>query len=106
MPYADTFAVEEDWCFVTPNPNVNACALRISMQVIFYKSTIFKSKIMGGAQKGARDVWAEWVEWVKKRNLTFKEKKGAGGGKLTHGIEKSNMLFEAGKLDGSSTGNA
>lgn len=39
--------------------------------------------------------WGEFVEWTKARNLHFKEKKPPQNpGKLKHGIEKSNKLFE------------
>lgn len=46
--------------------------------------------------KGAKQFWIEFVEWTKKRNLNFKEKKAPQQnlGKLKHGIEKSNKLFE------------
>jgi len=39
------------------------------MQVIFYKSTIFKSKITSASIKGSKDVWGEWIEWIKKKGL-------------------------------------
>lgn len=39
-------------------------------------------------------MYSEYNEWLKKRNLLFKEKKPQGTGKLKHGIEKSNKLFE------------
>jgi hypothetical protein len=45
VPYSDCFAIEEDWIIISPNATANCCILRISLQVIFYKSTIFKYKI-------------------------------------------------------------
>jgi len=95
IPYADYFAVEEEWLIMSPAPAANSCALRITMQVIFYKNTMFKGKITSGAMKGAKEAWVDWGEWIKKRGLGFKEKKAAAiNSKLTHGIEKSNKLFE------------
>jgi len=65
------------------------------MQVIYYKSTIFKSKITSSSIKGTKDVYGEWNDWLKKRGLLFKEKKAPqAANKLKHGIEKSNKLFE------------
>lgn len=75
VPYCDTFAIEEEIIAISPQPNSNYCVVRILMQVIFYKSTIFKSKITTSAIKGLKDVLNEWDEWVKKKGLTFKEKK-------------------------------
>lgn len=95
VPYSDTFALEEDWLAISPHPNANCCMLRIMSQVIFYKSTIFKSKIQSSSVKGSNDVWAEWAEWIRKRGIVFKEKKPPQiGNKLKHGIEKSSKLFE------------
>lgn len=69
--------------------------LRASTQVIFYKSTILKSKISNATISGSRDFWGEWHEWIKKRGIIFKEKKPAQiSSKLKHGIEKSNKIFE------------
>ena len=44
----------------------------------------------------AKQFWIEFVEWTKKSNLNFKEKKAPQQnlGKLKRGIEKSNKLFE------------
>lgn len=95
VPYCDTFAVEEDWLAISPNSNSNCCIARIIMQTIFYKSTIFKSKIQSSSIKGTQDVWEEWVEWLKKKGLHFKEKKAPQpANKLKHGIEKSSLLFD------------
>jgi hypothetical protein len=75
VPYCDTFACEEDWVAISPNASANCCIVRIIMQTIFYKSTIFKSKIQSGSVKGTKDVMIEWGEWLKKKGLHFKEKK-------------------------------
>ena len=94
VPYCDTFAIEEEFLVLAPQPGANVCVMRISAQIIFYKSTIFKSKILGSSQKGCKEVWAEYADWVKKRGIAFKEKKAPQtGNKLKHGIEKSNKLF-------------
>jgi hypothetical protein len=64
----------------------------VTANVIFYKSTMFKSKISSNALQGSKDYWLPWGEWVNKK-VPFKEKKPpAIISKLTHGIEKSNYL--------------
>eukprot|EP00347_Sterkiella_histriomuscorum_P004839 403358890 len=104
VPYCDTFAIEEDFLALAPQPGANVCVVRLLAQTIFYKSTIFKSKILSSSQKGCKDVWAEWVEWVKKRGVVFKEKKPPQAqNKLKHGIEKSSKLFEKKSNDEQST---
>jgi hypothetical protein len=45
VPYCDTFSIEEDFLILSPSPTAAASILRIQCQVIFHKSTIFKSKI-------------------------------------------------------------
>ncbi|CDW85958.1 UNKNOWN [Stylonychia lemnae] len=95
VPYCDTFAIEEEFLILAPSPGAPICVVRIMMQVIYYKSTIFKSKITSSSIKGSKDVWTEWVEWFKRKGLAFKEKKAPqAANKLKHGIEKSNKLFE------------
>lgn len=95
VPYCDTFAIEEDWIALSPGLGATCCIVRIYMQVIFYKSTLFKSKIQSSSIKGASDVWKEWTEWMKKKGFGFKEKKvQQPANKLKHGIEKSSLLFD------------
>jgi len=46
IPYADCFSVEEEWFCETPeNANAKCCALRITLGVIFHKSTMMKGMI-------------------------------------------------------------
>ena len=48
------------------------------MQIVFYKSTVFKSKIMANALKGAKDLWTEIYDWLRvKKGLEFKAPKKA-----------------------------
>ena len=99
VPYCDTFSVEEEWLAMSPSPTANCCIVRFGVQVIFYKNTLFKSKIQSETLKSCKKVMVDWTEFMKKRNVGFKEKKipaagGAGANKLKHGIEKSNKLFE------------
>ena len=75
VPYCDTFAVEEDFLILSPGPNAPCCVVRILLTVLFYKSTIFKSKIEGGTIKGVKQVWSDFAEFQKKRGNIFKEKK-------------------------------
>ena len=53
VPFADYFAIEEDFICLSPAPSAPCCVLRIITQIIYYKSTIFKSKINSNAFKGA-----------------------------------------------------
>lgn len=57
---------------------------------------MFQGKILAGAMKGSKDYFIDWAEVVKKK-FPFKETKKAGSNKLSHGIEKSNKLFEKDK---------
>ena len=45
VPYCDTFNVEEEFVFASINPKSNCGIVRVTTNVIFYKSTLFKSKI-------------------------------------------------------------
>lgn len=95
VPYCDSFAVEEEYYVLSPSPTAPCSVMRITSRIIWYKSTMFKNKIYTNALKQGRIFWVEFAEWIKKRNLYFKERKPSQNpGKLKHGIEKSNKLFE------------
>ena len=44
VPYCDSFAVEEEW-IIASLPGTKCCVLRVSMGLIWYKSTMMKSII-------------------------------------------------------------
>jgi len=95
VPLCDCFTVEEEMLALSPSSTANCAVLRIMIRINWLKNTMFKGKISTSTSKAAHQTWAEYNEWLKKRNLVFKEKKPPqAGGKLKHGIEKSNKLFE------------
>ena len=96
VPLCDTFNVEEELIIISPSPTANCAVLRISLQIKWVKNTLFKWKISSSTTKAGHQTCTEYQEWLKKRNLIFKEKKPpqGTGPKLKHGIEKSNKLFE------------
>ena len=75
VPFCDCFSVEEECLVLSPSPTANCCILRVLIFIVWHKSTMFKGKITSGTMKGAKQFWIEFVEWTKKRNLNFKEKK-------------------------------
>ncbi|TNV74139.1 hypothetical protein FGO68_gene9547 [Halteria grandinella] len=99
VPLCDCFTVEEELLILAPSATAQCCAMRTVNHIIWKKSTMFRGKIISSTQKAGKENWQEYQEWVKKRGLAFKEKKPpqqpvGGAGKLKHGIEKSNKLFE------------
>ena len=44
VPYCDSFAVEEEWT-IGSLPNAKSCVLRVTMGIVWYKSTMMKSII-------------------------------------------------------------
>lgn len=69
IPYCDTFSVEEEWLFMAPTATANCCVVRHGVQIIFYKNTLFKSKITSETLKASKKVMQDWVDFIKKRNL-------------------------------------
>lgn len=94
VPLSDCFVVEEESLVLSPSATANCAVLRIMNRIIWLKNTLFKGKISSSTTKASHQTCSEYNEWLKKRNLLFKEKKPQGTGKLKHGIEKSNKLFE------------
>jgi hypothetical protein len=44
VPYCDSFAVEEEW-LIGSLPNTKCCVVKVSMGIVWYKSTMMKSII-------------------------------------------------------------
>lgn len=99
VPLSDCFTVEEEMLVLSPSPTANCCAMRAVNHIQWKKSTMFRGKIISSTKQAGKENWTEYQEWIKKRGLGFKEKKppqqpAGAQGKLKHGIEKSNKLFE------------
>ena len=97
IPYADCFGVEEEWYCETPadNPNAKCCVLRITLGVIFYKSTMMKGMIQSNAKQEGTAFWNDWhTGQIKENGLVFKEKKKpkATGGTKKYQIESAQVL--------------
>lgn len=52
VPYADTFRLMEFWDIFTSSPSQHKCILRVTMNVKFLKSTLFRGKITTKAKEG------------------------------------------------------
>jgi hypothetical protein len=44
VPYCDTFSVEEEW-YIASLPNTKCSIMRITMALVWHKSTMMKSMI-------------------------------------------------------------
>lgn len=88
VPYCDCFSIEEEFVCSMPEGCANSCVLRVTMTIIWHKSTMMKSIIASSSQKESKAVWTAYSEYVKKNGHIFKVKKIES--KLSHKIEKTN----------------
>jgi len=63
-PYGDSFMVKEEWLVLSQQP-YDRCVLRISMQIHWFKSTIFKGKITSKAEVAIQENTNEWISLVR-----------------------------------------
>lgn len=87
VPYCDTFFVDEDMLIVMPENCSQSSMIRVSVGIVWLKSTMMKKIINTNAQKEALAAWTAYTDWVKSNGHIFKEKKKES--KLNHGIEKA-----------------
>jgi hypothetical protein len=57
VPYSDYFNLEENWVIYSPVANSNKCIIRFSVNVLFKKSTMFKSRIETNAIANAKNTF-------------------------------------------------
>jgi hypothetical protein len=93
IPYCDCFAIDEEYIILMPSFCQNSCVMRVTMGLIWYKSTIMKSLIASNSNKEALAGWTAYSEYIKKNGHFFKEKKKEN--KLNHGIEKAKKAAKA-----------
>ena len=89
MPYCDCFSVEEQYIVYMPPECVTSSVLRVSMNLIWHKSTMMKSIITSNSAKESKDYQVKYAAYIKKNGHIFKEKKKDI--KLNHGIEKASI---------------
>ena len=65
LPYCDSFNIEENWLISSISPLATKCAIRLSIYVMFKKSTIFKSKIENTGIISARSNFHNMMTWAK-----------------------------------------
>lgn len=63
VPYCDSFGVEEEW-MIGSLPNAKSCVLRITMGIVWYKSTMMKSIIQSNTVAESAKSWAEYKQWI------------------------------------------
>lgn len=89
VPYCDSFSVEEEW-FVASLPNTKCCVLRITMGLVWYKSTMMKSIIQSNTVSESAKAWEAFKNWVQVTNgHLFRENKQirAKSSNLSHNLE-------------------
>ena len=89
VPYCDCFSVEEQYIVYMPPECVTSSVLRVSMNLIWHKSTMMKSIITSNSAKESKDYQVKYAAYIKKNGHIFKEKKKDI--KLNHGIEKASI---------------
>jgi len=87
VPYCDCFYIEEEYLCTMPEGCTTSSILRVTMTVIWLKSTMMKGIIASNAQKESKTFWNAYADYVKKNGNIWKEKKKDI--KLNHGIEKA-----------------
>ena len=83
-----------------PEGCTTSSILRITMTVVWLKSTMMKGIIASNAQKESKAFWNAYADYVKKNGHIWKEKKKDI--KLNHGIEKATVKVQQ-KEDAAST---
>lgn len=63
VPYCDSFCVEEEW-FLASLPGAKCCVLRITMGLVWYKSTMMKSIIQSNTVSESAKAWEMFKTWV------------------------------------------
>lgn len=63
VPYCDSFAVEEEWWLMSL-PGTKCCAFRLTMGIIWYKSTMMKSIITSNTVAESAKSWNLFKEYV------------------------------------------
>ena len=53
VPYSDCFGIDEEYIIAMPSSCQSSCVLRVTMGVIWYKSTMMKSIITSNSVKEA-----------------------------------------------------
>lgn len=56
VPYCDSFAVEEEW-YIASLPNSKCSVVRITMGIVWYKSTMMKGMIKSGTESESLVTW-------------------------------------------------
>ena len=72
-PYCDTFTCKEVWILMSGKEDEPKSILIKKHGVMFVKSTIFKSKIMGRAMDGQIETGKVWLDYVTKNGLLKKK---------------------------------
>lgn len=88
VPYCDSFAVEEEW-FLASLPNTKCCMVRVTMGIVWYKSTMMKSIIVSNTVSESAKSWNLFKEFVLTTNgHVFKEqKRPVKKSNLSHSVE-------------------
>uniref|UniRef100_A0A6N2NC38 VASt domain-containing protein n=1 Tax=Salix viminalis TaxID=40686 RepID=A0A6N2NC38_SALVM len=81
VPFGDCFCVEGLWDVTSNDDESNeGCILRIYLDVVFSKKTIFKGKIVQSTMEECREAYATWInmahELLKQKNLEKQEEAG------------------------------
>lgn len=91
VPYCDCMKIEEDWICTMAEGCNSSSILRVTMNIIWLKSTMMKSIITSSAAKESKGVYMCYNDYIKKNGHIWKEKKKEI--RLNHGIEKA--VFKA-----------
>lgn len=64
LPYADSFLVREKWIVLSKDAMTQKCLMRVTLNIEFIKSTLFKGKIMGRGTEAIKETHEFWKKYV------------------------------------------
>lgn len=85
--------MDEEWT-VLSLPGAKCCVFRVSIAIIWLKSTMMKSMIKSGTEKGLTEFYVDYAKYLTDNGFQFKEKKrpAKAAGKKGFMVEKSERL--------------
>lgn len=85
--------MDEEWTILSL-PGAKCCVFKVSISIIWLKSTMMKSMIKSGTEKGLTEFWVDYAKYLNDNGFLFKEKKrpAKATGKKGFMVEKSERI--------------
>ncbi|CDW77375.1 UNKNOWN [Stylonychia lemnae] len=65
VPYADSFQIDEKWQIISDKSTTYKCLLRVQINIVFVKSTLFKGRIISRTIEGMKENIEHWIRIAK-----------------------------------------